>query len=399
MSKPLPRLLWAILLIGLVLRVGWAMVQPNSDQTIDRLPDQREYLSLAQNLLGHGSLYFVDPRFNQAVYAYRMPGYPLFLAICHGSVRIARLAQCLIDVSTLLAVFLIGRRLSDSPRVGLFAAGLMAVNPFYIYFCGLILTETLFAASIIWAIWSLVNRRWLMATAFLVTATCLRPTGLPFLPVLVMVGSLNPQTPLSYRLWDALRRCTIATFIVLMCLYPWARRNDQRLGQWIWTTTNAGITLYDGFNPAATGASDQRFVTQLPLVKTINEVDRSRFFEARARDWIGRNWQTIPLLSARKLLRGWSPVPLSQDFGRTAYRWISAAYTVPFDLLCLVGLFSPALSRRAKVLIVMPALIVTLAQVMSVGSIRYTMPAEAPLAVLAAVAMMDVLQRKSRRLR
>jgi len=30
------------------------------------------------------------------------------------------------------------------------------------------------------------------------------------------------------------------------------------LGRWIWTSTNAGFTAYDGFNPDATGASEVR---------------------------------------------------------------------------------------------------------------------------------------------
>jgi len=344
------------------------------------------------------SLCFFDPRFNQTIWAYRMPGYPLFLAACGGSIQIARVAQCLIDVSTLLAVFLIARQLCNS-AAGIIAAGVMALNPFYIYFSSLILSETLFAALIAWAIWFLVGRRWVLAMVFLIAGCYVRPTGLLFVPLLALVGNPNPAPYAAYRFWHGLLRGIAATLILLACLFPWAWRNHQILGVWVWTTTNAGITLYDGFNPAATGASDQRFVTNQSQLRSINEVDRSEFFQASAKHWIRENWRAIPGLSIRKVLRGWSPVPLSQDFAKPVYRLISAAYSIPFDLLCLVGFCSRRLSRTAKVLIAVPALIVTLAQLMSVGSIRYRMPAEAPVAVVAAVGMLDLLDRRKFELR
>jgi 4-amino-4-deoxy-L-arabinose transferase-like glycosyltransferase len=320
-----------------------------------------------------------------------MPGYPAFIACCGGSVRAVRAAQSVIDVSTLLAVFLLAARISKSPGVGVIAAAVMALNPFYVYFSSLILTETIFTALLAWAIWFLVSGRWKLSLVFLIAGCYIKPTGLLFLPLLLCA---NSTAPVAYRLSDVLRRLAITTFFTLVCLFPWAWRNHQMLGQWVWTTTNAGVTLYDGFNPAADGSSNQRFVTQLSGLKSINEVERSRYFSAAAKDWIRKNLSDIPALSVKKILRGWSPVPLSAEFGRPVYRWISAAYALPFDLLCLIGLFSRRILRREKWLLIAPALIVTLAQVLSVGSIRYRMPAEATMAVLVAVGVSTLVDRK-----
>ena len=46
----------------------------------------------------------------------------------------------------------------------------------------------------------------------------------------------------------------VAVLMVTVLLFPWACRNHRLLGRWIWTTTNGGITAYDGFRPGATGA-------------------------------------------------------------------------------------------------------------------------------------------------
>ena len=165
------------------------------------------------------------------------------------------------------------------------------------------------------------------------------------------------------------------------------------MGRWIWITTNSGITLYDGFNRSATGASDQRFIGQNPALMSMSEVQRSESLQAAAESWARSHLRELPWLSLKKLARGWSPVPLSSDFGKPGYRLISGSYSIPFDFLCLVGLVSRQVNWRLKLLIAMPALVVTVAQVLSVGSIRYRMPAEAALSVLASCGALYLLGR------
>ena len=58
-----------LFMLALGLRVTWAWSRGNSDAAIDPLPDQREYLSLAQNLLEHRQFRFFDPRFGREVRA------------------------------------------------------------------------------------------------------------------------------------------------------------------------------------------------------------------------------------------------------------------------------------------------------------------------------------------
>jgi hypothetical protein len=234
----------------------------------------------------------------------------------------------------------------------------------------------------------------------LVAAAYVKTTGLLMYAAVVFAFLLNFGQPSAYRLSDLRRACLLCVplfLLLLLMMVPWAWRNHQILGDWVWTTTNSGATLYDGFHPGATGASDQRFITLLPGLMSMNEVQRSNYLAGSAGNWAKDNWIRLPALSAAKILRGWSPVPLSADFGRPVYRLISAAYTVPFDLLCLAGLFSPRLRRRAKLLLVMPALVVTLGQVLSVGSMRYTMPAEATLAIVAAAGAMDLVSKRNTR--
>jgi hypothetical protein len=90
-------------------------------------------------------------------------------------------------------------------------------------------------------------------------------------------------------------------------------------------------------------------------------------------------------LTLRKIARTWSPVPLSDEFGRPIYKLIALAFALPFDLLLIVGIFRGGLRRSAVFFLLLPALYFTAIHAMSVGSLRYRMPAEPPLAVLAGV--------------
>src|SRR5205823_1628463 len=134
------------LLIGaFLIRAGWSLRHSADEQSLANLPDQREYLELGRNLLEHGELKFHDDRFDADVFAYRAPGYPMLIALCGANLRTIRLAQASIDTSSVLAVYLLARRWLPQ-RASFFAALIVSINPFLIYFSGLILSETLFIA-------------------------------------------------------------------------------------------------------------------------------------------------------------------------------------------------------------------------------------------------------------
>ena len=392
-----------LLLVALAVRVGWAITRPADDAAINQLPDQREYLEAARNLLHGQGLKFVDPRFGTEVYAFRTPGYPAFLAICGGNIRAARVAQALIDTGTVLAAFLLARRwLAEGPS--LFAALLVAFNPFLVYFTGLLLTETLFTGMLAWAMvllaWpalvesvSRARLMWIGGVVLLALAVLVRP-GAVGLPVLMAVTGalLNRREARAYHLgplWPLPVGAT-AMLVTVLILLPWAYRNHVVVGQWVWTSTNAGFTAYDGFNPDADGSSDQRFVSEMPQLATMSEVGRSTYLAARARDYTDAHPGRITELALSKIGRMWSPKPLSDDFGRPVYIAVAMLYGVPFFLLVLAGLLSPTLGGTAKVFLLAPAIYLTAIHAASVGSLRYRVPAEVPMAVIAAACVARV---------
>lgn len=377
-----------LLCVALAVRLGWAVLQPTDPASLERLPDQREYHELAVHLLAGEGYWFVDPRFDDRVYAHRMPGYPLFIALLGGSLTAVRVAQALIDASTVLAVYLLARRWIG-PAPGLFAGALVAFNPFMVYFSALLLTETIFTAMLAWGMVLLVRMRSLLwGGIVLALAVLIRPSGL-FLPVILGVSAVllardpEPDPPTRLR-WRLPVGATMLLLTVLVLL-PWGYHNHRVLGEWIFTTTNAGITRYDGFNPDATGASDQSFVREMPWLANMNELEREAYFQERASAFIRENPRRVLWLTGQKVLRTWSPVPLSSEYG-TNRLYVAAGllYGVPLFLLVLLGLWAGNLPRPVKCFLLIPAAYFTVVHAASVGSLRYRIPAEPPMAVVAA---------------
>ncbi len=268
-----------------------------------------------------------------------------------------------------------------------FAAAIVAFNPFLIYFTGLILTETLFTAMLAWGLVLLTARSgrwWLWGGLVLALSVLVRPGALG-LPILLglLAGIVNRAQPRPYQRWSLPVGATMLV-LTLLVLFPWALRNRHVLGAWIWTDTNAGFTAYDGFNPNATGASNQDFVRAMPQLNRMNEVDRSRYLADRASEFVHDHPGRAAQFAVIKLLRMWSPQPLSAEYSRRLYVAIAWAYAAPFYLLVLVGMGYGTLSRSAKLLLLGSAVYLSVAAMLSVGSLRYRIPAEVPMAVLAA---------------
>ena len=434
-----------ILLVAIALRLGWGLRQPTDDAGLSVLPDQVEYLQLARNLLAGAGLQFTDPRFGQRVWAYRTPGYPVLVAACGGDVRLVRVVQALLDVSSVAAIYFLARRWLSHGE-SLFAAGIVAVDPMLIYFSGLILSETLFVAMLAWGM-VLLTRTGRRAEIFagggaliLAIAVLVRPSALLLGPILMIAA----------RGKSGVRVAAISVGMTVLVLFPWAWRNHARLGEWVWTSTNSGITQYDGFNPRATGASDQTFLRDMPQVRPMGEIERSQYLGALADQFIREHPGQCAELAVAKIGRLWSVTPLSAQFGRPLYAAVTFAYAAPLFALAIIGLIRraapadhacspspctqgegrgegssdvPNASRqskgdphpsplpeyrergqeriarratgsathglpvRAKVLLLIPALYFTVIHAASVAGLRYRLPAEPPLAILAAGAI------------
>jgi len=403
---------WVLLLfvLAVVVRVGWVAVRFGSPEASCQLayPDEGVYWRLAHSLaVGEG---LVDEFGYRATY---MPGYPAFLSVFVNILRPllwARLVQALLGAWVAPATFLLAwqwmRRSNGNGvsgrRPGFLVsvlAGLAAVfDPFLVFFSGLLLTETLFAAVLVsaWAVLMSVsdplgNRRIRVAVGLgilLLLSVYLRPSAailVLLMPVAVVIG----------RRWD--RRSFWISAVVLgvvVCgLFPWALRNHKTIGQWRWLTTRGGISLYDGLRQGATGASDLAHTKTMDAVAGLSESQWDAYFKLRAWSAVRQDAGRVFSLAGRKFCRTWSLTPNVEAYRQGPIAWISAGWMILVLGSAVIGWIGCRRAVRSWIILLLPVVVFTLLHMVFVGSVRYRVPVMPMVFVLSASGLAMVWER------
>lgn len=392
-----------ILLVGLGLRVGWAVEQPAAQP-----PDARAYARIAESLYLHGSF---DARLPGASHeaqpssAYS-PGLPLFVAAVYllsGGVHLtaALVLLALLGAAAIPMAYLLGRRFAG-PAAGLIAAAAVAAYPALLEYQGLLLTEPL-AAFLLGAALVLFFRacdrasslwRWAGFGATFGALTMVRPEYLALAALLPLVWLLREAR--RGRLRRALTPLAVSLLATALALAPWTIRNAVVLGRLVPVSTGGGKALYVGTYLPADGdyqrvkallveryrhrrlppgsAALERInptplfdrvaarYPELPRDSALGKVGKQDFSKYFGEDPLGYLAMTV-----RKVWRMWS-AGVGEAMGSAAGR----AIQVLIVLLGLAGLALLAVRRRWWELLAMatPLAIVTIVGAISLATPR-----------------------------
>ncbi|MBX3450704.1 MAG: glycosyltransferase family 39 protein [Planctomycetaceae bacterium] len=338
-------------------------------------------------------------------YVLRMPGFPAVLAVprlLFGEATLpARVWLALLGSACCGMAYLLGRELA-SEAIGLMSASITAIVPAFVGFSGLFLSETVFALTILVSLWTLA-RLWprgdakgdrfppddfparqptvwqaVLAGVAVTAATMIRPTWLLVGPFAAVV--LIATGPSRRHQWILAGVLLLAQSITL---FPWALRNQVVTGHWVPTTLWMGPSLYDGLHEGATGDSDMRFFDEENLLGQMSEYDMNREYARRAWDYLGQNPVHGLQLALVKQLRFWSPVPNAPQFGGWLFAFVLIVGTLPLYGLVVAGIVRHRGNVRLLAFTLGPVLYFAALHLLFVGSIRYRLPAEYPLWVLA----------------
>ncbi len=251
MNNPAPprtallrHVLVALALVGLM-AFGWTYRIQYLEQTQVHSPiqgDAAEYVAYAANLVRHGVYSKAQDTQAPLPDAYRSPGYPLFLVLCHalggerGLLPLLYQAQALLGVLSILLTYILGRFfLGRVPA--LLAALLVAASPHLVSMTGYILTETLFAFCLLLALvcsCAALGRpsprsAFFCCLAGLAWGLCylVNETALPFWPGLLLLAWLGGRLLPT----QALRPRILALGLAVFLLFPlgWSIRNAVSL--------------------------------------------------------------------------------------------------------------------------------------------------------------------------
>lgn len=361
-------------------------------------PDEQRFLGSAADLVQSGEFRVGADR------AWEMPGAAIFFAGAiylfgaDAAILPIRTAQSLLLVLQSALIAMIARRVFASWRVATIAAAITAFYPFLLYYQGLLLSETLFNTFFIAGMASLywwrdrssgarprLDIALVLACAFFAAATLTKATLTILPPFLLACAALD--RPSSWR--RAIPVLLIASALYGLFLSPWWIRNYGIFHTFVPFATGSGANLYLGNNPSnARAGIDWGADVEPEVVRRINaipdELARQREFVAAAVDYIARDPISFVQRLWLKLVRLWSIVPNAVEFNRGIYRTISALSFGPILALALIG----AVRSRQRLAALAPIYLfiayMTAVHVVTIASLRYRLPVEPFLILLAA---------------
>lgn len=334
------------------------------------------------------------------VYFHSAPLYPYFLALVMGPAGSTglwwvRVVQALLSGLTAGLLALFAFRLFG--RAAAMATAVMALlyAPF-LFYSGELLEITLSLFFLALAAWILAKEelsapRLLGAGALVAAAALGKPNLLVLLPViLVHQGFLRPL--LKPALWPW-RKGILLMLGATLVIAPFTLRNRLAGDDWVLISSNGGINLFIGNNPAASGGfqvptamqydleNSSRLVASQALGKVASPSETSRF-------WAGRAWAFIKarpgeatalLLRKAGLLIGGYEIPnhfniyFFREYLSPMLRWPLAWFSLVLPLGVL-GLIRGARRNRATSLAAASLLTVGATVVLFFVTSRYRLP-------------------------
>ncbi len=394
---------WSILALALLLRIVATIVidrhVTQAGRTFLIEGDANGYWELAERIAaGEDYSIYQPPR-----YVERTPGFPLLLAasvkLFGKSVFAASLLMALVGTGCCWLTWLLAKNLFDD-RTANWAMLCVAVSPLQIGSNVQILSEAWFSFGLLIC---------LLALARLIlqppTASCGRIafangvlTGLTVLirPGWILWAGLSSLLVLLFGRMSISKKILSSALIGLGCfvaLLPWAWRNHEVTGHWIFTSLWSGPSLYDGLHEGATGSSDMQFLEDDNLFSKMSEFDVNEHYKKRAVEFVtshpGRTIQLAFIKAGRYL----SPSLNATGFSGGPFSLFCIAWYLTWTVLILLGICNLRSRLSVVALLASPFLQFLLVHMVFVGSIRYRLPVEFPLSILAANGLVMLRQR------
>jgi len=308
----------SVFVVALLLRLAWA-----GAATVTPFSDFNNYSSIAQHWLATGEF---DAGLGRA---YRTPAYPALLAgtyaLCGANLKAVAFVQATLGALTAALVTLLAGTLV-SPRTSLIAGLIQALSPIAIVYVPILASENLAAFLSVLVLLCLAGfqktaapGRWSVAglvgggiAAGLLLLT--RPAAMFMAPAWLALAAYR----FHGRAWSVRGACVFLAGLVAT-VSPWLLRNTALgLGP-LTLSTQGGLGLWWGNNPAERTGGGDGLQDDFELAPGLNERQRDEFYWAVAWRWIGQHPARYLQLCQTRLLR----------LVGTESDWVAARFLTP----------------------------------------------------------------------
>lgn len=392
-------LFWSILLIGMGLRVAWALAVP-----VMPVSDAAAYHQFARTLVEHG-VYGWEADNPTAYWAVGTSALAAFTYLFTDGFEGIVILNLLAGLMILVLVFQLAGRWFGA-RTALWALALVAFWPNLIMFTTILSSELFFIAMMLAGLsfWQRPAGHWLLnllAAGLLWGLTAyIRPVILLVPVALALVDLVGGPR----RFAMSLARAGGVILIILAITLPWSMRNEEVFGTRVTVSTNFGPNFWMGNNPDSEGG----YMPLPPEVRGMGEIERGEYLKAEAKTFMKDNPLEAAKLMLRKLVRlnaretigaAWNEpglLPLVGESGLQALKLMATGY---WYLLLGAGLAGIAVLAREGLSAAFfnPPVALwgyfTSLHVLVVAEDRYHMPSSPFIAIMAAVTFVAIVRR------
>lgn len=375
------------LAVALVTRLG-VIAYATVDPARFDYPDAQRYAHVARNIAaGNG------PIDSPAVRCGTDPLWPLLLSPApalgadSGEALFlwGRIINLLLGLWVVHGVMQLAARFAG-PAAALPAGLFAALDPIFVFFHGLVLTEIVFTALLLAAGLALLRtldtdrpRDAASAGLLLGLATLARSSALPLVAVwggLILLCANKPRR---------VARAGLFAVAFALPLLPTTIRNYRLLGAWVPVRTGLGATLLDGLGDWADGGTGMERIFYPEYPPGATEYDRERANRAAALHWVRQNPARTARLAIAKLRRFWAVTLSAPGYQGNPWDIVCLLTVVPVYLLAAAGVWLARRRRTPLLLLIATMLYFTLLHALFIGSVRYRVPLLPGLFALAGV--------------
>lgn len=434
MSLSNRKILFLILVVAVLLRVGAAFYLGNSVEVLPGTYDQVSYHNLAQRILGGFGFTFdtfwwpATPAGEQtAHWSYLYTFYLTIIYFIFGpNPLVARLIQAVIvGILQPLLAYQIGTRTFNNTRVGLVSAGITAVYIYFVYYSATLMTEPFYILailaslllSILLAQSPAVTGRSAAQEYSLAALLGLSLAAAVLLRQLFMLVAPFLLLWIGFARWRSTRKIPLGSLVlpvlvIVLAILPFTIFNAQRFDRFVLLNTNAGFAFFWGNHPIHGTNFYDILPPELPsyqelIPRELRSLDEAALDQALLSEGLKfitddpARYILLSLNRAKDYFVFW-PSAESGLVSNLA-RVFSFALFLPF---MLYGIFLALINRRwlpelslssPAVLLLLYSLLYTVIHMLTWTLIRYRLPVDAVLIVFAGLAIVDLADRLAAR--